>query len=455
MKIAMITARGAERFYADNIFYEVENTLHRELIFLMEDMEWMPNLGLLTLAGAIDPSHEITYIDEEYLSKETMQQLLYEEDFDLACLSVINAQYSRSYEIAGIFRQRGIPVAMGGIHPTALPKETMRHTDYLFLGEAEDTFRQFLHDFEKGAAKKIYRAEKPVDLKTLPPPKFDLMRRFDYYKKYNRFPIQGTRGCPRKCDFCFLHKVYHPKHRTKTVSQLMNEVETVKDIVGEPFISFTDENMFVNPNFSIEFAKGMMDKEVLWECYCDVSAAENDELLSLLYDAHCTLLLIGFETLNPENLKNTNPWKQKQVDNYRRAIEKIQSKGVGVSGLFIVGFDNDTPEVFGQIRDFAYETGLVDVEVSALCPFPGTGLYNRLEKEGRIFCRDWSKYTWIHMNFQPMRMSAEETIQGLFGLFKDLTRLDRLIMQKKYFKKCTRRLYGKQPDEKGKPTFLK
>lgn len=454
MKIALITARGAERFYADNIFDDVERALHRELIFLMEDMEWMPNLGLLTLAGVIDPGIDVVYVDEEYLPRETMHRLLCEEKFDLVCLSVINAQYRRSYEIAKIYRDRGIPVAMGGIHPTALPDEVLQHCDHVFIGEAEETFPRFLQDLKEGEARRIYRAESPVDLTKLPPPRFELMKQFDYAEKFNRFPIQGTRGCPRVCDFCFLPRIYGPHHRHKTVEQVISEVEAVKSLVPEPFISFTDENMFIDPVYARRLAQEMKKQGMLWECYCDISVAEDTELLELLYDSHCTLLLIGLETLNPANLKQDNPWKHSRVPDYKSAVMKIQEKGVGVSGLFIVGFEHDTPAVFREIRDFVKETNLIDVEVSALCPFPGTKLYDRLQSEGRIFCHDWARYTWVHMNFQPMKLSPTSILEGLLWLFKELTSIDRLIMQKKYFKDTARRLYGKRPSHGGKPTFL-
>ena len=454
MKIALISARGAERFYAGRLFDELEKLLHRELIFLMEDMEWMPNLGLLTLAGVIDPRHELVYIDEEYLSKETMDRFIYKEHFDLACLSVINAQYKRSYQLSEIFRSRGIPVVMGGIHPTALPEETLEHADYIFIGEAETTFPEFLEDFENGTPRRIYRAGPPVDLTKLPPPRFDLMKQFDYADKFNRFPIQATRGCPRKCDFCFLPKIYGPQHRHKTVDQVIKEVEAVKSMVEQPFISFTDENMFIDREFSKELIQRMAPMNVLWECYCDIAVAEDEELIGLLRESNCTLLLIGLETINPKNLKNHNPWKFSKIKKYRESICKIQSQGIGVAGLFIVGFDDDDASVFQSIRDFAFETGLVDVEVSALCPFPGTRLYERMEKAGRIINRNWEKYTWIHMNFQPMKMSAGEIVEGLFGLFKDFVRIERLIYQKKYFKSVARRLYGKKVSRSGKPTFL-
>jgi radical SAM superfamily enzyme YgiQ (UPF0313 family) len=280
------------------------------------------------------------------------------------------------------------------------------------------------------------------------------MNQFDYISKYNRFPIQATRGCPRTCDFCFIHKIYGPKHRHKTVEQVINEVKTIKSMVEQPFISFTDENMFIDRQYSKELVKALIPLNVLWECYCDISVAEDEELLELLFESHCVILLIGLETLNPKNLAEYNPWKHNRIKQYKESINKIQSHGVGVAGLFIVGFEDDEPDVFEHIRDFAIETKLVDIEVSALCPFPGTGLYDRMKAEGRILTEDWEKYTWIHMNFQPMRMTPTQILEGLFRLFKDLTGLERLIYQMKFFKSAAARVYGKNLLKEGKPAFL-
>jgi len=445
MKIALISPLGAERFFEAGIFEDIEELLHGEFCFLMEEMEWMPNLGLLTIAGALNPEIELEYLDEEYLSPEKREEFLHSTAYDLAVISLINAQASRAYYLSGILRERGIPVAMGAIPPPALPQEAAQHCDYLLLGEGEEIFSAFLEDFQAGKALPLYRSETPVDLKRVKPPRFDLMK--PYLECYNRFPVQATRGCPRKCDFCFLPNLYGSKFRHKTVEQVVGEIETLKTLVDDPFISFADENLFVDKKYARELVKAITPLNVVWEGYCDISAAEDEELLKLLAPSGCATLLIGFESLRSENLKSLTPWKARQIENYRRGVEKIQSHGVGVTGLFIVGFDRDDEDSFGEIRDFAKSVDLFDIEVSCLCPFPGTELWRQMETQGRILTRDWDRYTWIHVNFRPQGLTPEQLTEGLLRLFMEMAERPALEARSRHF----RRVFKEHFIRMGKP----
>ncbi|MCD6309746.1 MAG: B12-binding domain-containing radical SAM protein, partial [Candidatus Eremiobacteraeota bacterium] len=406
-----------------------------------EEMEWMPNLGLLQIAACLPDDIEVEYIDEEYLSPEERATFPDRNDFDIVGLSVINAQASRAYQLADGFRARGIPVALGGIHPTAVPEEALQHADHIFLGEAEDTFPQFIEDFRAGRAKRIYSPEKMVDLTSLPPARLELMR--PYIDKFNRFPIQVTRGCPRQCDFCFIHKLYGPLHRHKNIEQVTREIKMLQDMVDDPFISFADENMMIDFKFSKELVRALIPLNIVWEGFCDISIARDTELLDLLRESGCATMLIGLESLDAESLSSLNLWKGKQVKNYREAIKKIQDHGIGVTGLFIVGFDEDDYSVFRRLRDFARETELFDMEVSSLCPFPGTKFWNRLESEGRILTRNWDRYTWIHVNFQTAKMTPDEVLEGLLWLFREMTDVEFLKRKTKHFHEVYKRHYMK------------
>ena len=433
MKIALVSPLGAERFFEAGIFEEMDSILHREFCFLMEEMEWMPNLGLLAIASGLPEEIELEYIDEEYLSPEQREKFPDREDFDLVVFSLINAQASRAYLLSRGFRARGVPVAMGGIHPTALPDEVKEHCDYLLLGEGEEVFPRFVEDFSSGRALPVYRAETTVDLTLVKPPRFDLMK--PYLDCYNRFPVQATRGCPRNCDFCFLPKLYGSKFRHKTPAQVVREIEILKGMTDDPFISFADENLFVDLPYARELVKAITPLNVVWEGYCDISVARDKELLKLLAPSGCATLLIGLESLRSDNLKTLTPWKERQIMQYREAVAKIQSCGVGVTGLFIVGFDSDDLGSFREIRDFARSTGLFDLEVSSLCPFPGTGLWEEMEKQGRILTRNWDRYTWIHVNFKPRGLKPDEIIEGLLWLFKEMASRPVLEARRNHFRR--------------------
>ena len=439
MKIAFISPRGTERNQQNNVLYEVYKKLIPVLSFMIDDIEFIPNLGLLQIAALVGDEHEIRYIDEDYIDIRDAEPILFDDTYDLVALSACNNQARRAYEIADHFRSRGVTVIMGGYHPSAMPEEAKAHADAVFIGEGEDTFPQFLKDYEKGEIKPFYRSSGKVDISTLPSPRFDCIGNI---LRFNKLPVFATRGCPRKCEYCSVKMIYGPGYRKKNIDQVVREIEELKRLYPRPypFITFGDENLLVDKKWSKELAKALIPLKIRWECYCDVSVAWDEELLDLLRESNCVELLIGFETVIRENMKMGDNWKYGMVEKYAEAIERIQSRGVGVMGLFMFGFDQDTPEVFKETARFIHETNLFDVDFAVLCPIPGTDTFNNLRKEGRILTYNWDKYTWIHVNYQPMNMTPKELQEGLLYMFKEFSSIEFLHKRKKYFKGIYKRL---------------
>lgn len=442
MKIAFISPRGSESNQQNNILNSIYQKLMKILTFIeIEDIEFMPNLGLLTIAGFLDNSHELKYIEEDYVKESQMQPLVYDEDYDLVCLSGVNSQALRAYEIADIFRKRGIYTVMGGLHVSMLPEEAIKHVDTVIVGEGEDTFPRFLKDFQNGKPEKFYKSSGQFDLRMCPMPRFDIV---EDIKRFNKITVQATRGCPHNCEFCCIHEVYGPKYRKKSPEQVVREIEFIKELYPQPFISFADENMLVDRKWSKEVLKAIAKCNVRWEGYCDISVAEDDELLELLAESNCVLQMIGLESLDSQNLAQVSPFKAKRVKSYADAVRKIQSYGVGVMGLFMLGFDHDTENVFVNIRDFIKETDMFDVDFSIVCPIPGTGLYKRLKNEGRITCEDWDRYAWYNVNFEPKNLTAKQLKEGIMWLFREFNTPEEVARKKERFQQIFRHLY---PDE--------
>lgn len=415
---AFINPRGAERNSQDLILQDVFPLLKDDIVLVGDDTEYVPHLGLLSIAALLNDEVEKVYIDEEYTPLDEIEEKLYGRGFDLVCLSAFNPQAKRAYEIADGYKETDAVVIMGGLHVSALPEEALRHVDAVFVGEAEDTFREFLNDYENGNIKRVYRSEKPVDLTRLSPPVFEIVPDF---AMYNKVPLFATRGCPHTCDFCIFPSVYHSKFRHKTVGQVENEIRMVKRLHPAPFISFSDENMLADREYGKELCRRIKTLDVPWECYCDVGIAEDEELLRLIAESGCRLAQIGFETVDPENLKDVDPWKYKKAPDYEKAIEKIQSAGIPVMGMFIAGFDGDDTGIFKRLKRFIMKNRLAEIDFAILTPMPGTPLFDRLKKEGRITSEDWDRYTWTHVNFQPKGMSAKELQAGPLRLFRDFT----------------------------------
>jgi len=378
----------------------------------------MPSLGLLTLAGLTPDRFAVEYREiADLKSAETLP-----EDYDLVAISSFSAQIFEAYQIADTYRQRGIPVVLGGLHVTSLPNEAKEHATSVVIGEAEPVWPQVLDDFERGALKPFY-VQTPnglFNLRDAPMPRFDLLDP----AKYNRITIQTSRGCPHKCEFCASSILLTSRYKLKPVEKVLAEIGAIKSIWPRPFIEFADDNSFVHREHYKQLLRSLVKEKLRWFTEADLSVAQDEELLGLMRDSGCQQVLIGLESPRKASLDGidlkTN-WKMRQQERYKADIEKIQSYGITVNGCFILGLDADTSEVFDEVLQFVRESGLYEVQVTFLTAFPGTPLYQRLKAEGRII-RDqaWHLCTLFDINIQPKNMRVDELQSGFLRLVKVL-----------------------------------
>jgi radical SAM superfamily enzyme YgiQ (UPF0313 family) len=208
------------------------------------------------------------------------------------------------------------------------------------------------------------------------------------------------------------------------VEKVIAEIHAIKKIWSNPFIEFADDNSFVNHRHSKELIRALIPEKIKWFTETDISVADDDELLGLMRDSGCKQILIGLESPRKSNmidLEMQTNFKLKHHDRYKDAIAKIQSYGITVNGCFVLGFDGDTPEVFKEVYDFAREAGLYEVQVTLMTAFPGTPLYNRLRKEGRLIKeRAWNLCTLFDINHTPLGMSVDELRDGFHWLVEAL-----------------------------------
>lgn len=377
------------------------------------EIEALPSLGLLTLAGMSPP-----HIGAEYLEVCDFDEI--PDRFDVIALSTLSATAKETYVMAARFREKGIPVILGGLHATLAPKEAARHVDALVIGEGEVVWPQVLKDLENGNLQFIYdaRSRKPFDFREAPMPRFDLLQP----DRYPRFTVQTQRGCPYACEFCAASMRLSPTFRTKPVAKIIDELHRIRDLFRRPFIEFADDNTFADKRHGRELMKAMAKENLRWFTETDVSVADDEDLLRMMRDAGCHQVLIGFESPRFESLdgveKKSN-WKARRTDRYLRAVETIQKHGITVNGCFILGLDGDGPESFENVFRFVELSGLYDVQITYLTPFPGTPLWTRLSEEGRLLSAEATeRCTLFDINFQPTHMSVEQLKTG----FHELTR---------------------------------
>jgi radical SAM superfamily enzyme YgiQ (UPF0313 family) len=301
----------------------------------------------------------------------------------------------------------------------------MRHADSVVLGEGEPLWPALLTDLQRGELKKIYDARSnSFDLAHAPMPAFQLLD----IDKYNRLTVQTQRGCPWRCDFCAASIRISPVYKIKPVEKVIAEIRRIKEIWPHPFIEFADDNTFVNKERSKDLLRELSKESVRWFTETDVSVAEDHELLHLMHESGCAQVLIGFESpslISLNGMEQRKNWKANQLEGYLRAITRIQDHGITVNGCFILGLDGSGRESFDDVWNFVRASGLYEVQITILTPFPGTPLYDRLRNENRLLHKDaWELCTLFDVNFRPALMSVSELESGFRSLAEKLYRAD-------------------------------
>jgi len=382
-----------------------------------KDIASLPSLGLLTLA-ALTPED----IDVEYL--EVPDPAVLKElpgDFDLVAIASFTARIYDAYALADRYRAAGVKVVLGGLHVTVCPEEAMRHADSIVLGEGEPAWPRLIDDLRRDRLQPVYDVRKQsFDFTDSPIPRYELLDP----QRYNRITIQTQRGCPYRCEFCAASLLISPKYKLKSVPQVMAELHRIKTIWPQPFIEFADDNTFVNKRHSKELLRAFQEEDVRWFTETDISVADDEELLRLLQLSGCAQVLIGLESPalpGLDGLEKRANWKASKLDNYKRAIDRIQSHGVTVNGCFVLGLDGTGPESFDAVWEFVQDSGLYEVQITIATAFPGTPLYDRLHREGRIIReRAWDLCTLFDVNFRPQKMTVAQLEQGFRGLAERL-----------------------------------
>jgi len=330
-----------------------------------------------TLAAVTPKNHSIKMVDE------AVEEVGYDLDVDLVAMTTFTRSAPRAYKIADEFRKRGKKVVLGGWHVTALPDEAKQHADSVVIGEGEDLFPQLLKDLEKNQLKPFYIQEKPVDLDQVPLITEEQRRLY----KSSSFSqsIQISKGCPVGCNFCAISNMkFGNIHRTRSVENVIKEMETVH----EKIISFADPSLTINPSYTKQLFRKMKGLNKIFACEGNANVlARDDELLKLAAEAGCLSWYVGFESICQETVdsigKSTN-----KVENYKNVIKKVHDHGMRIEAAFMFGFDTDKPDIFDKTKDTIQDWELDLIDFSTLTPYPGTPLFNRLEKEKRILTRD-------------------------------------------------------------------
>ncbi|MCL2058052.1 MAG: B12-binding domain-containing radical SAM protein [Oscillospiraceae bacterium] len=356
------------------------------------------------LASFFPDDWTIAHIDE------VCEAVDYNKQYDLVALTFHTPSAPHAYEIADSFRARGSTVIMGGPHVTLLPDEARAHADAVFVGEAELTLPQFISDWAAGRAKDRYDASEIPDLCGIPFSKKEHFHR----KDHSGGILFASRGCPNACEFCTLAVMYNRRYRCRPVEEVAAEFASFHGKI----IIFWDDNLTADMDYAKSLCKAIAPHKKWWSSQVSVTAGADDEFLSLAARSGCKQLFIGFESVSQKSLDSARKGFNR-TDDYADIVERIHSHGIAVQAGFVFGFDEDAPDVFDKTIDFLEGAGIQNATFHILTPYPGTPLYERLKREGRILTYDWAKYNArTDVVFEPKNMSASELLRG----FNDVNR---------------------------------
>ncbi|MCL5257498.1 MAG: B12-binding domain-containing radical SAM protein [Chloroflexi bacterium] len=370
-----------------------EEPLHSRTMFSVA-----PPLGLAVLASVTPPEVEIS------LGDENLHPIDFDEPADLVGITVSTNTAPRAYQLADAFRARGVKVVLGGMHTTALPEEAAQHADAVVTGEAEETWPQLLADMRNGGLQPGYHNQKLISLAGLPTPRRDLLREEGYL-----FPktVITSRGCPNACTFCAVTSYFGRSYRFRPTEEVGNEIAGL----GDHTVFFVDDNIAPHPRHAKELFKSLIPYKLSWVGQASLTIARDEEVLRLAAASGCVALFIGIESVLPDSLGAVGK-RCNVVAEYEEAIRRIHAAGIAVFGAFIFGFDNDTEDVFEQTVRFARQAHLEGAQFNILTPYPGTPIFRDLDREGRIFQKDWGQYRGDTVLFEPRRLSPGKLQEG-------------------------------------------
>ncbi|MBF0362367.1 MAG: radical SAM protein [Oligoflexia bacterium] len=382
----------------------------------------LPLLGPFYLGTILEQAGFEVVIYNEYNVEDEIP--LHYAHFDFLLLSLITPTLERGHKIASNFRKINpkIKIIIGGIHPTLHPDESLEFADIVVKGEAEEIIVDLLKN-DLNLNERIITTKHLTDLDKIPIPNFNLMHSKELLKIY---PIITSRGCPHDCSFCSVSKTFGRKYRVANVNKIIEEISTT---VRQNQIFFYDDNFTADKDRVKYLLHQMLLKNIKkeWIAQTRIDIADDDELLSLMKRSGCKKIYLGLESISNQVLKEYK--KSQTIEDIEEGLKKIHAAGIAVHGMFIFGSDSDTPQIFKKTVEFCKKNKIETSQYLALTPFPGTQIYQEMEKSNRVLHKKWSYYDTIHVVFKPKSLSALDLQNNIISSFEEFYSCSNIIKE--------------------------
>lgn len=355
------------------------------------------------IAGITPRDVEIRFYDDR------MEEIPFDEPTDLVAMSVETYTAKRAYQIASEYRRRGVPVVMGGFHASLCPEEVMRHAETVVVGEAEALWPEVIDDYRHGTPRELYRQQGRARLAGTRPDR-------GIFRGKRYLPIglvEAGRGCHFRCEFCAVQTVFGATQTRRPIDEILAEVAALRR--EKRLLFFVDDNITSNLAEAKEFFRALAPLGVRWVSQSSINAAHDEEFLELIARSGCMGVLIGFESLDHDNLRAMHKTFNTARGGFEAALANLRRFAIRLYGTFIFGYDGDTPESFPRTVEFARRHGFYITAFNHLTPFPGTPLYRRLAESGRLLFDAWwldDAYSYNQVPFRPRCMTPEQVENG-------------------------------------------
>lgn len=355
----------------------------------------------LTTLAALVPEELHAHVT---LWDEGIQEIDLDLEADLVGMTVITGTARRAYALAAHFRDRGIPVVLGGPHVTLVPEDASPHADAIVTGYAEESWPQLVRDLAAGRLRDRYEQRPDLDLRGMPLPRRDLLPKGKYL---TTAVFEATRGCVHDCEFCVVPSAWGRKPLQKPVEEVVEDIRRH----GPRRLIFVDLNLIADPGYAARLFEALIPLRVEWYGLATALLGRDRALLALTARSGCRGLLIGFESIQSANLSTIRKGFNNGVD-YGELIRLLHAHGIALQGCFVFGLDHDRSDVPMRTARFCVKERIDLPRFAISTPFPGTRLFRRLEAEGRILTRDWDLYDGQHVVYQPVGMSVDELMRA-------------------------------------------